>query len=243
VPVVSPAPPDSRTRRSPAVALIGALVTTAIDAALLALALGGFSALLGHRRALALLAVWGAGAVVLAWRSPVRRTEGTRRTRDPLLLVALLLLPLSVAPLAAWSERIGLAPMPGGVWRAAFGLALAGTGLALRIAAMVRLGARFDPTVAILRDHALETRGLYARIRHPGYTGAWLAALGGALVFNGALGLVPVALLALALALRVRGEERALAEHFGEEFLVYRARTGAFFPRLGRGRSDSEIGV
>jgi protein-S-isoprenylcysteine O-methyltransferase Ste14 len=230
---VSQPPSGSLPRHSLAIALAGAAATTALDAVLLALALGGGAALLAHQRALALLAIWLAGSAVLGWLRPVRPRDGTRRESDPWLLASLLLLPLAVAPLAAWSERTGLWPVPGGQARAAAGLLLVLGGLALRMAAMARLGSRFDPTVAIIHDHALETRGPYARMRHPGYTGAWLAALGAALVFHGALGLVPVALMGFALALRVRHEERALEAHFGDTWRDYRRRTGAFVPRLG----------
>jgi protein-S-isoprenylcysteine O-methyltransferase Ste14 len=214
--------------------VIGALAATAIDAALLALALGGMRPLITNVRAIALLTVWLCGALVLAWLRPVSARVGTRRESDPLLMAALLLLPLAAAPLAAWGERAGAWLLPGGAARGAAGVALAAAGLALRIGAMARLGSRFDPTVAILPGHALETQGLYSRIRHPGYAGALLAALGGALAFDGAQGLAAVALMAVALAVRIRHEERALESHFGEEYRRYRARTGALLPRLGR---------
>ncbi len=224
-------PPPAPARPSPLVDALGAVVTTAFDAALLALALGGIAPLLAHRRALALLAVWFVGALVLALLRPVRRREGTQRATDPLLLVALLVLPLITAPLAAYGERLHVAMLPGGDARAIAGLVIVAAGLGLRIAAMRQLGSRFDPTVAILPDHALETRGLYSRMRHPGYTGAWLASFGAVLVFGSALGFVPVVLMGGALAARVRNEERALERHFGETFRAWRARTGAFVPR------------
>ena len=210
----------------------GATLSTALDALWLILALGGWRALLAHPRALALLSVWWVGALILGAVRPVRSRAGTRRATDPLLLAALLALPLAAPPLAAWGERAGLWLLPGGHALGWAGVLLAAAGLALRIAAMVQLGSRFDPTVAILPDHALETRGLYARIRHPGYAGAWVAALGGVLAFGSALGLVPVALMGLALAARVRREERALAGHFGEAYREYCSRTGAFVPRF-----------
>ncbi len=213
-------------------ALLGASAATALDGLLLAFALGGFAPALAHPRALALLAVWFAGSLTLATLRPVRPRAGTVRAMDPALMVALFVLPIAAAPLAAWGERLGLAPLPGGEARGWAGVALVAFGLAVRIAAMARLGSRFDPTVAILPGHALETGGLYARVRHPGYAGAWLAALGAALAFGSALGLPAVALMAAALAARVRSEERTLAAHFGEAWRVYRQRTGAFWPRL-----------
>jgi len=218
--------------RAALVGLLGATAATALDAVLLGWALGGLAPLVAHLRALALLAVWFAGALVLGTLRPVRGQAGTRRATDPWLLLALFVLPVVAAPIAAWGERVGLAMLPGGEARGWFGVLLAAAGLALRVAAIVQLGSRFDPTVAILPGHTLETRGLYALIRHPGYAGAWLTALGGVLAFGGGVGLVPVALMAAALAARVRGEERVLAEHFGDAWRVYRQRTGAFWPRI-----------
>ena len=220
----------SSPRRSPLLAFAGALVSTALDFGLLALALGGATPVLSHPQALGLLAVWLVGAVILALVRPVRARSGTRRDTDPLLLLALFLLPLLTPACAAWGERIGLWPIPGG-WP---GVILTAGGLALRIAAMMQLGSRFDPSVAILPGHALETRGLYARIRHPGYAGALLAALGAVIAFRSAFGLIPVVLMAVALTLRVRNEERALEAHFGEAFREYRAKSGAFLPRFAR---------
>ncbi|MEO5618382.1 MAG: isoprenylcysteine carboxylmethyltransferase family protein [Candidatus Eisenbacteria bacterium] len=223
--------PEPPRARSVWVGLLGAAFATTLDAALLALALGGVAALLAHPRALALLTVWFAGALILGSLRPVRGRAGTVRNTDPWLLLALFVLPMIAAPLSAWGERLGVGMLPGGEVRGWLGVLIAGLGLALRMRAMVQLGPRFDPTVAILPGHALETRGLYARIRHPGYAGAWIGALGGALTFGSAPGLAAVALMAAALATRVHREEKALAAHFGEAWQVYREGTGAFWPR------------
>jgi hypothetical protein len=227
--VPRPSPPASGNR---ATAILAAFGATALDAALLAWALGGLNALAAHRRALALLAVWLAGATLLALARPVRALEGTRRRQDPARILGLFVLPLATPPISAWGERLGIAMIPGGEPRGWCGVALTAGGLALRIAAMTRLGSRFDPTIAIVPGHALETHGLYSRMRHPGYTGAWLAAAGSVLAFGSALGLIPLALMAMFLAARAADEESALDEHFGDAWRAYRARTGGFMPRL-----------
>jgi protein-S-isoprenylcysteine O-methyltransferase Ste14 len=82
------------------------------------------------------------------------------------------------------------------------------------------------------REHALETRGLYARLRHPGYLGALLASLGGALAFGSAPALPLVAVMSLLLWQRAKREESMLERHFGAEYVRYRSRTGRFLPRL-----------
>jgi protein-S-isoprenylcysteine O-methyltransferase Ste14 len=80
----------------------------------------------------------------------------------------------------------------------------------------------------------LETRGLYAWIRHPGYLGAWLASLGAALAFGSGPALAPVLLFGALMAERARREEALLEEHFGEAWRRHRARTGGFLPGPGR---------
>jgi protein-S-isoprenylcysteine O-methyltransferase Ste14 len=217
-----------RFLRSVLLALIGA----AIDAALLAWGLGGFPALLRHGRALALLAVWTIGGLILARLRPARGQEVAERQPEPgLWMPALFLLPLVTPALAAWGERLGIAILPGGAALRWAGVALSAGGLAVRIAAMSQLGPRFSPLLAIQHGHTLETRGLYRRIRHPGYLGAALASTGAALAFGSALGLVPVAVFWALLALRAGLEERMLEARFGDEFRAWRSRTGAFWPR------------
>jgi protein-S-isoprenylcysteine O-methyltransferase Ste14 len=221
-------------RPPPAVSVVMALLVTALDAALLALALGSPGALLAHPRALALLALWAIGGVTLALLRPVRGHDAVSVEKDgPFVLLLLFLIPLLTPPLAAYLEPTGSALLPISLRWA--GVALSGAGLALRIAAMAQLGSRFSPLVAVQREHALETRGLYARVRHPGYLGALLATLGGALAFGGspaALGLVGIMLLLL--RRRAEREEAMLERHFGEAYASYRARSGQFLPRLAR---------
>lgn len=220
-------------RLHPMVGMILALIGTAIEATLLALALGGVAALMAHRRALALIAIWALSAAVLALLRPVRTSEAATTEREPRLLLPLLfLIPLIAAPLAAWCERTGIWQLPGGPPMRWLGVAIAALGLGLRIVAMAQLGSRFSPLVALQKEHALETRGLYARVRHPGYLGSILAALGGSLSFGGGLALPLVAVMAALLWARTGREEALLERRFGDDFRRYRARSGRFLPRL-----------
>lgn len=212
------------------------VVATLFDASLLAIALGGFAPLLHHARALALLAVWAAGNVVItAVRPPLEKAASTEREPFPVVL-GLFALPFAAAPLSAWGERVGLAALdvPEALHWAAIGLAA--SGLALRAAAMARLGLRFSPQVAIQHGHELETGGVYSRMRHPGYLGALLASTGAALTFASLLGLIPIVLLIPALAWRVGREDRMLEARFGNSFRSWKARTGGLWPRLGPAR-------
>jgi protein-S-isoprenylcysteine O-methyltransferase Ste14 len=225
--------PAEGRRPHPLRTLLTALIVTALDATLLALALGGVGPLSRHARALALVAIWGVTSLVLGFLRPVRAQDVVESAPGQrALLLALFLIPLLNPPLSAFAERMGWWPLPGGEPLRWAGVALAAAGLALRIVAMDRLGARFAPVVAVQREHTLETGGPYARIRHPGYLGAGLANLGAALAFGSAVGLIGAALMALALHARMEAEEALLERRFGDEFARYRARTGRVLPRL-----------
>ena len=221
------------TARSPLHSPLGALAVTALDGLLLAWALGGFAPLFAHRRALALLIIWGIGGIVLAWLRPVRTHDPIELRRDPPYTMPLLfLIPLITPPLSALGERRAMGLLPGGDALRWAGVALTIIGFTIRIAAIARLGSRFSPFVAVQRRHVLETGGIYARVRHPGYLGAWLVSLGAALAFGSAMALPLVLVMLLILESRARREDEVLERHFGDEFRHYRAHTGRFFPRL-----------
>lgn len=208
----------------------------ALDATLLAVGLGGLSALLHEPRALALLAAWGIGGAVLAAKAPVRGGDVVALEKDPGAMAVLFFVPLLVPVTAALGAQHHLWLLPGAPAWGWAGVALAVLGFALRIAAMSQLGARFSPWVAVQREHALETRGLYGAIRHPGYLGALLGCLGSALAFDSALALPLFALMLGAELARVQREELLLARHFGDAWREYAARTGALLPRALGGR-------
>ncbi len=209
------------------------MVATTFEASLLAWGLGGFPALLGSPRALALIAIWFVTSAILTISRPVRAQDVTRADKDPRAMLMLALLPLAAPGIAAWGGREGWLPLPAPDAFGWLGVALSAAGLALRVAAMQQLGARFSPLVAVQKEHTLETSGWYSRVRHPGYLGALLACLGTTLAFGSALA-IPLALAMAGFQLaRIRREEALLAEHFGADWRAYAARTGALFPRFG----------
>ena len=202
---------------------------------MLAVGVGGFPRLLAHPRALALLATWLIAYPTLALLRPVRNHDPVTQRFDRPAVLTLFLIPTFTPLLSALGERMGWWLLPGGGWPRWGGVALAAAGLALRIEAMRELGSRFSPIAAIQRDHALETAGLYRRIRHPGYLGAWLCNLGIVLAFGSGITVPLLVAMGLAIASRVRKEEELLEERFGDAFRGYRARVGGFLPRLGGG--------
>ncbi|HEX8500564.1 MAG TPA: isoprenylcysteine carboxylmethyltransferase family protein [Pyrinomonadaceae bacterium] len=113
------------------------------------------------------------------------------------------------------------------------GLALLVAGVAVRWHAVYTLGKFFTGTVLIREDHRLLRTGLYRHVRHPAYTGALAAHLGLGLSFSNwysiGFSLVPFA---VAAGYRIRVEERALREAFGEEYESYARATKRLIPKV-----------
>lgn len=220
-----------RRRRGPITRVAMSLVVTAIDVSLLALALGGFSAVWEHTRAPALIVVWAVSGIALVLKRPVGDQDLVQVARESRgTLLALAVVPVLTPAIAALGERLGLWLLPGGPLSRWAGVAIVALGLTIRIMAMSQLGARFSPLLAVQREHSLETTGLYRRIRHPGYLGSFLAALGAVMAFGSGLGLVPLLIFGAMMVQRTRREEALLDARFGENWRAYRARSGAFLP-------------
>jgi protein-S-isoprenylcysteine O-methyltransferase Ste14 len=98
-----------------------------------------------------------------------------------------------------------------GLWAAALGVLVVSCGWTLVTWAML-VNRHFEVIVRIQtdRDHRVVTTGPYAVVRHPGYVGASLWALGSPLVVGSAWGLIPAGLTVLVLVLRTSLEDRTL---------------------------------
>ena len=94
------------------------------------------------------------------------------------------------------------------------------------------LGRNFFASLSLSADHELITRGPYRWVRHPMYLcfmGIFFACfLLSANWFIGATGMLAELVIML---WRTPREERMMAERFGEEYELYRKRTGRFFTR------------
>ena len=113
------------------------------------------------------------------------------------------------------------------------GLLLLVAGITVRWAAVYTLGKYFTGTVVIKIDHQLIRTGLYKHLRHPAYTGTLLAHLGLGLSFSNwfSLGISSIPFFVVALY-RMRVEERALADAFGDEYAAYAKTARRLIPRV-----------
>lgn len=88
---------------------------------------------------------------------------------------------------------------------------------------------RDAPELELFGTHRLETHGVYAWVRHPMLVGGLLFLLTSGPSLNN---LVYTVLYAAYMVVGGYYEERRMVRVFGDEYLRYRQRVGAFFPRL-----------
>lgn len=110
------------------------------------------------------------------------------------------------------------------------GLLMVVVGLGFAIWARFTIGRNWSGTVTVKENHVLITRGPYAWVRHPIYTGVLLALLGTAFVGGTIASLLAVAFATVALWWKLRIEERFMADTFGEQYTAYRLRVKALIP-------------
>jgi protein-S-isoprenylcysteine O-methyltransferase Ste14 len=168
--------------------------------------------------------VW---AVAVPWsRKTIRREErGTRLAYFlPAVLAALLWHPL-VLP-----DVLKVRLVPDEPWAGAASVAVTALGVAFILWARATLGRNWSGTVTVKEDHELITRGPYAIVRHPIYTGALLGIAGTMLAvgtLRGFLGILP-----LAFSFRMKSliEERFMTDQFGGAYEAYKSRVKALVP-------------
>lgn len=133
------------------------------------------------------------------------------------------------APPLEWMYLPGI--LPRALWMQIAGLALILAAMALRIWARAHIRGLYSGHVEVQADHHLVQTGPYRFVRHPGYTGFLLMALGLCLGYASLIGLCAIPVLLLpGLAYRMRVEERLLIEKFGAEYQAYIDRTRRLIP-------------
>ncbi|HXE32268.1 MAG TPA: isoprenylcysteine carboxylmethyltransferase family protein [Terriglobales bacterium] len=111
------------------------------------------------------------------------------------------------------------------------GVVLIWLGIGLRWWAIRTLGRFFRTSVIIQGEHRMVTSGPYRWIRNPSYTGATLTMAGvGLAMLNWLSFAALLASILIAYARRITVEQRALADHFGQPYRDYIARTWALIP-------------
>jgi protein-S-isoprenylcysteine O-methyltransferase Ste14 len=165
---------------------------------------------------------------------PTRRREslGSRLAHLLPLTVGGVLLAWRALPWAALSRRLW-PPSPFPDW---IGVALLAGGLAFAVWARVHLGSNWSGTVTVKEGHELVRSGPYAQVRHPIYTGLLAAVLGTAIASDTVRAALAFAIIAAALARKLRTEEAFMRATFPGEYERYSAAVPALnpFARLRR---------
>jgi protein-S-isoprenylcysteine O-methyltransferase len=111
-----------------------------------------------------------------------------------------------------------------------FGVVLLFVGIGLDIAGRLSLRKFYSETVRIRPDHKLITHGVYRFIRHPIYLGVLLYAFSLPLILQNLLGFLITMALTPMLIIRIRLEEKVLADRFGQEYAEYARKTKRLIP-------------
>jgi len=126
------------------------------------------------------------------------------------------------------SSPAALPGMPAVAW---LGVATGTLGLALRFWAVLTLRERFTRTLLVHDNQALERRGPYRIVRHPGYLGSLLTLNGIALATgNAVVFIASVVVIGVAYAYRIRAEDAMLIAAFGAPYESYRREVKAIVP-------------
>lgn len=116
-------------------------------------------------------------------------------------------------------------------WLLYLGEILIVTGVLFRWIIIKSLGKFFTVDVSIKEDHQIKKEGFYRFVRHPSYSFALLTFLGLGLFLNNWFSLfiafVPTF---SAFLYRIKVEEQALIQQFGNEYLEYKRKTKKLIP-------------
>lgn len=161
-------------------------------------------------------------------RDARRQSSGSRLMQMSVILLVL-------APFLFEGRRVGLIYRhlyPHSLGVQYFGVVLMVLGFGFAVWARFVLGRNWSGMVTVKEDHTLITGGPYAWVRHPIYTGVLLALLGTAFALGTILNLVEVPVVAFALWLKLRTEEKFMLETFGEQYTAYGRRVKALIPHV-----------
>lgn len=113
------------------------------------------------------------------------------------------------------------------------GVAFILIGTTLRAFAVWSLRHSFTLSVKTDGNQQLVTTGIYRYIRNPAYAGTMLSMLGNAFCFRSVFSpLIVLLILAVCYGIRIKVEEKALYERFGDEFRNYCFRSWRLIPLI-----------
>lgn len=158
-----------------------------------------------------------------------RREARTEQVLLGLMTVMMLFLPL-IYSLTDWLDFADYT-LPDWIgWLGAFLLACS---VLVFARAHMDLKKNWSPTLEIYAGHKLVTGGIYTYIRHPMYASQLLWVIAQPLLLqNWLAGPLDLVFFIPFYFLRVRAEEKMMADNFGERYAEYVGETGRLFPKF-----------
>ena len=176
-----------------------------------------------------LRAMWFIGEIAHAYDRKVTPAKDWDRSSLKIFKLATLAVPVGV--IVGFTD-VGHIHTEGN-FLGAFGFALMLVGISIRWVAIHTLGRFFTRTVTVMDDHRIIRSGLYRHLRHPSYAGCLLGDLGLGMAYSNWLSIVIIFVPILAASLyRIRVEEDALLENFGNEYFEYARSTKRLIPKV-----------
>ncbi len=174
------------------------------------------------------------GFMLIETRFKIRAPRDAKRESARTFLPLAVAIPISLlAPLMCGFLKLGV--IRGdmrGTWVTLGVLMMAG-GRLLRAWAQMHMRHLYIGEAAVQPGHRVVDTGPYRWIRHPGYVGGTLTAIGIGLALSSWLGALLAGLvLAAAYTIRIPREEALLAQEMGDAYRTYMARTKRFIPYL-----------
>ena len=171
------------------------------------------------------LIVWSLWAI---WTKPTERRESAgSRLSYTLLVVAGFYLLLARRVSLAW---LNWPILPPAGWVRALAVGMTSAGLLFAIWARVHLGGNWSGTVTMKVGHELVCSGPYRWVRHPIYSGIFLAVLGMALERGQLRSIVALALIYAGFFRKIGKEEQFMVTLFGARYEEYKRTTGVLIP-------------
>lgn len=175
------------------------------------------------------MAVWFLTEIL--YKNMLKSGKEDKKDKDKSTLNILwLAIPFSIAASVsiAYMTRFPIAEK---VWIFYLGEAFILLGIVFRLIIIRSLGKYFTVDVTIKNDHQIKKEGFYKYLRHPSYAFSLLTSLGLGLYLNNWFSLLLAFLPPFfAFMYRIKVEEQALVEKFGDEYLEYRKKTKKLIP-------------
>jgi len=116
---------------------------------------------------------------------------------------------------------------------AILGLTVFIIGIIIRWVSIIQLNKEFTVDVAIIKNHHLNTEGIYKYLRHPSYLGLILICSGLSIAMNSVISFAVITIpILLALSYRIKTEENILISQFGKTYKDYMTKTFRIIPKI-----------